>query len=980
MEQFKVALLTIIFALLTACGSNSTDPAATLTTGLAASYPDGKLPADRAAEAAIYLAQNPAVLNYDASAGNALANTSNITPQAYTASYAAVQRAQNTSLFGSYFFSIYPSEMANALATNPTWNLEGPAFYASLTPSDGLAPVWRFRNLLNGSYLYTINDGEKNDIIANYSTYFILEGPAWYASPVPATGLTPLYRFRNLTNGTYLFSAYESEKDDIVAKFPSIFKLEGVSYYVNQNMPVTPACAAAPTGTTSCSATVGGTVVGLGSGKTVTLSLNGSTDLSVSASSFQFPTVLTTGQLYTVTIKTQPAGQMCSIANGSGTIATGNVTNIAVTCQNLATVGGSLSGLIAGASVTLTLNGGGDLTLNAGGSFAFITTVPYTQTYVVLVKTQPVGQTCTVASGTGTVSSNISNVVVTCTKNAPTGLLISEVASCIYYNDSCWFEVFNPTAFTINLSAYSLKSNAIDASNVISIQTMPLPSLSLAPNKYAIVMANPSNNIKNLNPQTALVNSAGFIPFWGSSGGFIELILNTSSSTADFVRFGTNATSPTTTNHWSGSNVPAMPYALGYSIVRPVSTINLQDTQSAADWISVSFTTPGGQNDVPAGAVDTDNDGIPDSSEVAGSTYAGLDLYSMGARQGVRDIFIEVDAMNSTDPGIIPRTESLQKVVDAFAVKGIAVHFDVGTQFSATFSPANFNLGQGNNTVTYESCVTFDTALCASNVSVFKTIYDWKLANFDRRRLNIFHYMLFGNQDAAGSGGRAELNGNDIVITLGNLGYTTTAGINLNFLINAQATVMMHELGHNLGLRHGGNEEVNYKPNYYSIMNYLYSNKGLAQSASSIGPFQRWNGTNQCSMLNSDCGSPSQFIIDYSNGSSADLNESFLSESFNIGRGADASVYADWNGNGSNDAATYARDLNNDGSFTILKDYNDWGNILLPFNRSYSGQAAPNPNQAYRPPFDPMTNDRQAFSDCTPPAANQIKFNLLKTR
>jgi hypothetical protein len=32
----------------------------------------------------------------------------------------------------------------------------------------------------------------------------------------------------------------------------------------------------------------------------------------------------------------------------------------------------------------------------------------------------------------------------------------------------------------------------------------------------------------------------------------------------------------------------------------------------------------------------------------------------------------------------------------------------------------------------------------------------------------------------------------------------------------------MHELGHNLGLHHGGDEDVNAKPNYLSVMNYHY--------------------------------------------------------------------------------------------------------------------------------------------------------------
>jgi Repeat of unknown function (DUF5648) len=226
-------------------------PTRDLLTNLALAYPGGVLPPERAAAAAAQLAQNPAVLKYNAtdaprsspsSSSSSSPATSAITPMAATSYtnglYAPVQRAQNTSLFGSYFFSIYPTEMSNALATNPTWNLEGTAFYTSLGINPSLAPVYRFRNLLNGSYLYTISEAEKNDILQSYAEYFALEGIAWYArATTPGGGFKPLYRFRNLTNGTYLFSAYEAEKDAIVANYADIFLLEGVAYYVQQTAP-----------------------------------------------------------------------------------------------------------------------------------------------------------------------------------------------------------------------------------------------------------------------------------------------------------------------------------------------------------------------------------------------------------------------------------------------------------------------------------------------------------------------------------------------------------------------------------------------------------------------------------------------------------------------------------------------------------------------------------------------------------------------
>jgi uncharacterized protein YkwD len=187
------------------------------------------------------LAQNPAVLTLTAPAPNTVLSSqiqaqSSIQPQATTANFSPVTRIQNTSLPGSYFFTIYNSERVAALAGNPSWKQEGPAFWAATVAEPGLSPVYRFRNKINGSYLYTIYESERADIVANYAATFALEGPAWFASQTPLAGWSPLYRFRNKTNGTYLFSAFEAEKDNIVANFTSTFELEGVAYYVWQNI------------------------------------------------------------------------------------------------------------------------------------------------------------------------------------------------------------------------------------------------------------------------------------------------------------------------------------------------------------------------------------------------------------------------------------------------------------------------------------------------------------------------------------------------------------------------------------------------------------------------------------------------------------------------------------------------------------------------------------------------------------------------
>jgi hypothetical protein len=79
--------------------------------------------------------------------------------------------------------------------------------------------------------------------------------------------------------------------------------------------------------------TIGGTVTGLSGGGLV-LQDNGGNNLSVSADGgFTFTTAITSGNLYDVTVLTQPSkpAQSCMVTNGSNT-ATANVTNVAVVC------------------------------------------------------------------------------------------------------------------------------------------------------------------------------------------------------------------------------------------------------------------------------------------------------------------------------------------------------------------------------------------------------------------------------------------------------------------------------------------------------------------------------------------------------------------------------------------------------------------------------------------------------------------------
>src|SRR5881409_1999257 len=161
---------------------------------------------------------------------------------------------------------------------------------------------------------------------------------------------------------------------------------------------------------------IGGTTSGLSG--TVVLQNNGGDKLTISVNGgFTFAAALTNSSPYAVAVLAQPAGQTCTVANGVGTLAGANITNVTVTCAvNTFTVGGTISGLSG--TVVLRNNGGNDLTVSANGSFTFSAPVAQGSPYAVTVLTQPAGQSCSVANGTGTVAgANVSNVAVSCAVN-----------------------------------------------------------------------------------------------------------------------------------------------------------------------------------------------------------------------------------------------------------------------------------------------------------------------------------------------------------------------------------------------------------------------------------------------------------------------------------------------------------------------------------------------------------------------------------
>ncbi len=212
--------------------------------------------------------------------------------------------------------------------------------------------------------------------------------------------------------------------------------------------------------------------------------------------------------------------------------------------------------------------------------------------------------------------------------------------------------------------------------------------------------------------------------------------------------------------------------------------------------------------------LDTDGDGLLDSWETNGIDSNGdgvidLDLPAMGARVDRKDIFIEIDAMT----GRAPTMADLQPVIDAFnqapvpappggGTGGIALHLVIDeTSIPRAPFPNNF--------------ADFDTVK-AARLGTATERADANWPNIKAAREAAFRFCIFADTyDGSGSSGLAEFPGNDFMVTLG--AWAPPGGTP-----DQKAGTFMHELGHTLGLGHGGGDNTHYKPNYYSVMNYRW--------------------------------------------------------------------------------------------------------------------------------------------------------------
>ncbi len=486
--------------------------------------------------------------------------------------------------------------------------------------------------------------------------------------------------------------------------------------------------------------------------------------------------------------------------------------------------------------------------------------------------------------------------------------------------DSNGVAVFTDLSLT-GAGAYAIQFRATGVTPVTStIVTLPSTLLSSTPDANLFGLAGSSRwYVVVVSPGTAslVVTSSGGT---GNPDLFVRFDALPTTATSDC-----SSTGPGSTERCDIPNpAPGSWYVLlngtgaysGVSIAVPTGTQctlttpgdrdgdGLPDCVETNTGVYVSPTNTGTDPDNP----DTDGDGISDGDEVLG-TAQGLDLPAMGVNPLRRDLLVEYDWFDDANDcgphSHRPTPAAIARVTAAFA-SDPQLNRDGSTGINLISDYGQGGPFTGGNLIADADGV-IDQGVGGTDFNAYKA------ANFQSNRVGYFHYVLMPHRYLlnSSSSGQAELPGRDMIVSL----YCANSDVNV-------ANTIMHELGHNLGLRHGGIDDFNWKPNYNSVMNYRFQFAGIDDRCTPLG----------------------DGILGYSLGNRPPLDENHLNETQGV-CGTPPGPGWDWNANGESVDTGIAVDINvdlsgvGDGLLTVLVDFDDWAHLNFGGSGGITGAA-----------------------------------------
>jgi hypothetical protein len=400
--------------------------------------------------------------------------------------------------------------------------------------------------------------------------------------------------------------------------------------------------------------------------------------------------------------------------------------------------------------------------------------------------------------------------------------------------------------------------------------TTPLTSSAGAPLYSAIVVASDTtcggcdNNASGSTPDSDAINArATDIANFFSAGGGILALAGAANRTVfyKFVPIPATAVAvnpPFTLTTYGlllglaeGTDDNCCPTHNSFQLPAPGSPLKVVETdnQGFAETLVASATT---LLPPPPDVRSTANDGIPDYVKINGYGVGAQHIDLPAANVNHKDIYVYLDWLY--DPGLFglgayswePDQSVIDKLVAAFAnapvcatsvgdtctnpdgTHGIFLHVIKGQGIQETSG----NKKLGSYTYSLDSSgkpkdceYWFSRPLGGSAETVYYSDLEAQYFLSNPSRQPFFHYAIFADQladDPCGGNvsGISTTPGSNLIIALGRYGNPDLKAF--------QAASFMHELGHNLGLGHGGIDDAghaipdNWKPNHLSVMNYIF--------------------------------------------------------------------------------------------------------------------------------------------------------------
>ncbi len=413
-------------------------------------------------------------------------------------------------------------------------------------------------------------------------------------------------------------------------------------------------------------------------------------------------------------------------------------------------------------------------------------------------------------------------------------------------------------------------------------------------NQYSII---------KVNGQPLSSSAGGFDDGFGYNGALI--------TTGGIGDSNANPADPNATD-FNGSRYDDEKYSL-LPFIKKTDTVIRVDTlnPSADDNIFFAWFDLSADGDVN---LDTDGDGLLDSWEKYGYSANGdgvidVPLPQLGANPLKKDIFIAYAWMKKSPTEAKshqPIAAVLQAITDAFANAPVS-NPDGSTGITVHWK----NLGGVNHVDDLNP--VWDG---------FDAIMDPLVTPAER---HVYHRLLNGHGYGGGSssGISRGIPASDFVETLGK--WDSNPGT----LVQRAGTIM-HELGHNLGLRHGGVDDENYKPNHLSIMSYLNQVVWLIKDGKPFLDYGRFDLANlDETKLNEALGLTNSAAA---GGDAAILNYGVRWYSGGVlkFKNTRSDVRVDWNANGTPTDSPVAVDLNNDAANGVLAGrFIEWKNLIF---------------------------------------------------